>query len=121
MQTVHFCFSYLEKAKVGYPIAGPLQDMFRTSLTEYGIPIPDELQRMLEPSRPLTPDELLDACTRATYKAPIPQFLSNAASDIARDFAMGWQQLPPQVRAAGEQSRGRSGSNRMEISAMLNP
>lgn len=48
VRTVEFCFTSLEEAKIGYPLAGALQKMFRQSLTEYRIPVSDELERMIE-------------------------------------------------------------------------
>lgn len=121
---IEFCFGCLEDAKVGYPVAGPLQKMFRNSLSEYNVPVPDELERMIGESVRLGPDELVDACTRTTYKQPISQVLPNMTNDIGQTFSIAWQQSSPQLRAAGERTRARSMSGKgkgMDIGSMLNP
>lgn len=93
-RTVEFCLTSLEEAKVGYPVAGPLQQMFRHSLTEYSIPVPKELERMMGGvSARLGPEELLNACTRPTYKQPITQILPNMEAELGQNFMDGWQRI----------------------------
>ena len=121
---VQFCFTYLQNAKVGYPIAGALQDMFRSSLKEYNIPIPDDLEHMIGPSDHFTQEELKDACTQASYKAFIPQIEPERVLQIAKDFAAEWPLLPAEVRAGVEKAGVRVGGGKargMDIGGMLNP
>ena len=92
-KTVEFCLTSLEEAKVGYPVAGPLQQMFRHSLTEYGIPVPNELEHMMGVSACIGPEKLLDACIRPTYKQPIEQFLPNMEAELGQNFMDGWQRI----------------------------
>ena len=121
---VHFCFTYLQNAKVGYPIAGALQDMFRSSLKTYNIPVPDDLEQMIGPSDHFTQEQLMDACTRVSYKAFIPQIKPDRVLEIAKDFAAGWPLLPAEVRAGVEKAGVRVGHSKarsMDIGGMLNP
>ena len=91
--TVRFCLTSLEEAKVGYPVAGPLQKMFRLSLAEYGIPVSDELERTMGASASLGPEELLDASIRPTYQQPITQLLPNMEAKLGQEFMDRWQHI----------------------------
>lgn len=124
-RTVEFCLTSLEEAKVGYPVAGPLQKMFRLSLTEYNVPIANELERMIGVSGRMGPEELLDACTRPTYKQPISQILPNMEAELGQEFMNGWQRIA-EGTSAGLKLGERSGNGpnargkRMEIGSLLN-
>lgn len=91
--TVRFCLESLQESKVGFPMAGPLQKMFRLALAGYNIPLADDLERLIGPSSYYGPDELLDACTRPTYQQPIAQLLPNFDPSLAQDFMDAWQKL----------------------------
>ena len=119
-RTVEFCLTSLEEAKAGYPVAGPLQKMFRVSLAEYRIRVPEELERMIRVPARMAPEQLLDACTRPTYKQPIAQITHDMEPDLGRGFMDGLQRL---ADVSLEEIPG-SGSNkigkRMDISSLLN-
>lgn len=124
-RTVEFCLTSLEEAKVGYPVAGPLQKMFSLSLSEYGIPVSNELERMIGGSAHIGPEELLDACTRSTYKQPVAQILPNLERDLGQNFMNGWQRITEGRLAevpAGERSRSGSDGrgDRLAIGSLLN-
>lgn len=123
-QTIHFCMASLEDAKGGYPFAGPLQKMFRLSLTEYNLPVPNEVERLMGAAASLGPDELLNACTRSTYRQPITLILPNVESGVAQDFTTAWQGSTTQhgCGKGGTRERSESGKGkRVEIGSMLNP
>lgn len=121
-KTVDFCLTSLEEAKVGYPVAGPLQKMFRLSLTEYNIPVSKELERMIGVAARIGPEELLEACTRPTYRQPITQILPNMEADLGQDFMNRWQR----IAESRSEVRERSGSGsdgrgkRLAIGSLLN-
>ena len=124
-RTVEFCFTSLEEAKVGYSIAGPLQKMFRLSLTECRIPVSDKLERMIGASARMGPEELLEACTRSTYRQPIAQIMPNMEADLGPAFVNGWQHIadgrPPEMPlgespVSGSQRKGKG----IEIGSLLN-
>ena len=124
-RTVEFCLTSLEEAKVGYPLAGPLQQMFRLSLGEYGIPVPNEVERMIGTSARIGPEDLLDACTRPTYKMPFSQILPNMEADLGQEFMNGWQHVAESSLAEpqfGERSRSGSvgGKDKLAIGSLLN-
>ena len=114
-RTVEFCLVSLEEAKVGYPVAGPLQKMFRLSLTEYGISVPNELERMMGMSAHLGPEELLDACERPTYRQPMAHFFHIMEEVLGQDFMIGRQRMA-EDSASGAYDRGK----RLAIGSLLN-
>lgn len=80
---------------------------------------------MIGESARMGPEELLDACTRPTYKQPMAQILPNMQPEVGQDFMNGWQHLVEGRTAElplGERSR--SGSNgrekRLDIGSLLN-
>ena len=117
-----FCLESLEEAKVGYPVAGPLQKMFRLALDEYSISLPDELERLCGPAAKYGPEELLDACTRPSYQQPIMQMLPNLHPSLAQDFMDDWQKLceerPQQNQPVESPEPTRQHS--MQIDSLLN-
>lgn len=125
VRTVEFCLSSLEEAKIGYPLAGALQKMFRQSLTEYRIPVSDELERMIGASMRLGPEDLLDACTRPTYRQPFAQIIPMMEADAGQGFMDRWQHIA-EGRAAELPLEGSPGSDssgkgkRIEIGSLLN-
>lgn len=124
-KTVEFCLASLEEAKIGYPVAGPLQQMFRHSLAEYRTPVSDQLERMIGASARMAPEELLDACTRATYKQPIAQIIPAMEADLGQEFMNGWQHIaegrsPEVPRGANPFSASKGKGKRMEIGSLLN-
>ena len=113
-QAIRFCLSSLEDAKAGYPLAGPLQKMFRVALSEYQLPIPRELEQMMGSTLRLGSEELIKVCTRMTYRVPISQLLPSMESDLSRLFVEEWQKLGDRVGS----SKGKLKS--MDIGTMLN-
>ena len=104
--TIRFCLESLQEAKVGYSIAGPLQQMFWISMAEYQVPIPDDLIEAIRASSECEPEHLLDACTRPTYKQPLKQILPNLDKNLGVDF----------VQLCEETAR----KNSMKIDSLLN-
>ena len=113
-QAIRFCLSSLEEAKTGYPLAGPLQKMFRVALSEYQLPIPRELERMMGSTLRLSSEQLLKVCTRMTYRVPISQLLPSMDSDLGQQFVEEWQKSEDRVGS----STGKLKS--MDIGTMLN-
>lgn len=54
-EIVDFCLRALEQNLVSYPIAGPLQQMFRSSLTDQGLSLPAELTRQVRAAMQYSP------------------------------------------------------------------
>lgn len=122
-QTLHFCMAALEDAKGGYPVAGPLQKMFRVALADYNIPVPNEIEQIMGPAASLGPEDLLEACTRATYRQPISQILHNMDVNLGEEFIEGWHHLEFREWTGRNMPRAVPGGNRMrrvEIGSLLN-
>ena len=71
------------------------------------------------------PEDLLEACTRASYRQPIAQFLPNMAPRLGQEFIDGYQQLfqgrpSEQATAEAATSAARGKQKRLEIGAILN-
>lgn len=124
-QTMRFCLASLEDAKVGYPVAAPLQKMFRNSLAEYSLRVPDDLEELISQSMNLDQEALLDACTRTTYRQPLSQLLHNVHANTAQEFITRWQHLfargglPEERIRAGSVTSGNE--RRFDIGSLLNP
>lgn len=88
--TIRFCLESLAEAKASYPLAVPLQKMFATSLEDLNIALPDDLAELIGPPSTYQIDELLSACTRMTYRAPIAQMLPSMKPTLAQDFVDEW-------------------------------
>lgn len=84
--TIRFCLESLPQAKVGYSLAGPLQQMLYYSMAEYQVPIPDDLPEAIHASSECEPEILLNASTRLTYKQPLKQILPNLDQNLGVDF-----------------------------------
>ena len=123
-ECIEFCLISLEQAKLGYTVAGPLQKMFHVALSDYDIPISRELESHIGSSVRIGPEELLEACTRASYRQPIAQLLPNMAPRLAQEFIAGYQQKfqgRPSEQATAEASNpARGQQKRLEINALLN-
>ena len=113
-QAIRFCLSSLEEAKTGYPVAGPLQKMFRVALSEYQVPVPRELERMMRSTLRLGSEDLLKVCSRLTFRVPISQLLPSMDSDLSQQFVDEWQKFGDRDLS----SRGKLRS--MDIGMMLN-
>lgn len=100
--------------------------MFLSALNDYGIQISNELERKTGAAARIGPEELLDACTRTTYKQPIGQIIPNMGANLGQDFMDGFhrilegrslKQMVGQRPHSG--SIGRQG--KMEVGSLLNP
>ena len=89
--TVRFCIKSLEDAKSGYPVAGPLQRMFANTLSDCNISLPNDLERLIGPPHRYQLEDLLNACSRPSYRPPIAQLLPNFEATLAQDFMDEWQ------------------------------
>ena len=124
LHIIRFCFRALNDAKSSYPVAGPLAQMFRSSLKEYNLDIPDDLRSLIDGMGSYSPDELLNTCTRVTYRQPIAQILANMQEDTAEEFIRDWQRQLSQGILSGARSRANSalssGGKRVDIDSLLN-
>ena len=114
---VRFCMDVLEEAKIGSSICGPLQQMFGSAALELGVPMPDDLKLEIRRCSKHSPEELLIACTRVTFKQPITQILPMLDSSLVVDFPEVWQKMSAN-RLGGQRSREKDHS--LRIVSLLN-
>lgn len=119
---VRFCIECLQAAEASYPLAGPLQKMFSLAMTEYGMPISDDFERLNVHLSQYGPEEMLEAVTRLTYRVPISQLLPSMRPTLAEEFVRQRQQLEDeqsdQSRSSQEARKKRNG--RIQIGSLLN-
>lgn len=89
-EAIQLCMELLMESRVGFPVAGPLQEMLRRSAIECAILLPRKLtELMLSPTSPQKVygmDDFLDACTRPTYIQPVVE----AHSKYSPSFSSDW-------------------------------
>ncbi|KAL8818694.1 MAG: hypothetical protein Q9191_007885 [Dirinaria sp. TL-2023a] len=118
---IRFCIEDLQEAKAGYPLAGPLQRMFANSMAESNVAIPSDLERLVGPSHQYQLDDLLNACTRPSYKISIAQLRPNISPTLAHDFMDEWRKVADEQQH-GELNATSTGAapRSMHINALLN-
>ena len=111
-EVVNFCLETLEEMRGDYPIALALQAMFRISLNELGVPFSTDQEAILEASAQLGLHNLLDACTRPTYRQPTLQILTNMEDGIAQTFVDEWTRRTMQEKVISRErgDEGRQGN-----------
>ncbi len=118
---IRFCLETLQDARVSYAVAGPLQKMFCLAIEEYGLLLPDGMMDLAESLSQFGPEEMLEACTRISYRQPTSQIQLNLKSGIAHDFAHTRTHLPDGNPPEAEGDTASSGKQiRMQIKSLLN-
>lgn len=119
--TIRFCLESLQEAKTGYPLAGPLQQMFRLSMGEYNVSVPKALERLIGNTSRYGLEEFLDACTRVSYQQPFGQILPNLDLSLGEEFVRDCQQIDQQHLPESsefqpfQRSRGSQGSQSSDV------
>jgi hypothetical protein len=74
---IHLGLEALGESRVGFPVAGPFQEMLRRTAVDENILLPTSLGEIMPFPPPLKHiyrmDDLLDACTRLTYVQPFQE------------------------------------------------
>ncbi|MCJ1388678.1 hypothetical protein MMC18_001527 [Xylographa bjoerkii] len=102
----------------GFAICGPLQEMFRRTAESCGAPMPNDLEDIMGPRTEYTTEDLLNACTRLSYKQPVDNIILNMDRNITIDFAHEWKELIDTSEASSTGSSERAKS--MRIDDLLN-
>ncbi|KAL2061541.1 hypothetical protein VTL71DRAFT_6918 [Oculimacula yallundae] len=91
VEAVQLGLELLMQSRVGFPVAGPLQEMLRRSAEECGMPPPRNLKELMRSptlsQKSYGMDDFLGACTRPTYVQPV----LDAHSKYSLSFSSGWQ------------------------------
>ncbi|KAF1987459.1 hypothetical protein K402DRAFT_49490 [Aulographum hederae CBS 113979] len=87
---VVFCLEMLNESLSSFGFAGPLQDMFCRAMTERSLPLPPNLNELLNGRTQYDPEEMLDTCERLTYQQPVDMLLPRLDPAIVGDFEKEW-------------------------------
>ncbi|KAI4195291.1 MAG: hypothetical protein LQ350_007272 [Teloschistes chrysophthalmus] len=123
-QVVEFCLATLQEASAGFPICGPLQELFKRTADECRVQLPSNIDEITGNLGNYGMDDILDACTRLDYKQPIDQTVRHVDDKVEEEWAGKWQQIvenparPPPPTAPWR--RGVPSKNQMRIDTMLN-
>lgn len=117
---IRFCMEYLQDAKARYPLAGPLQTMFATSVIETGNAMPSDLRHLPGNDHTYQLDDLLNACTRASYRIPIAQLLPTMSPTLAEDFVREWWATTGQQQHVNQEISPRSSADTSTRSLHIN-
>ncbi|KAL8690592.1 MAG: hypothetical protein Q9218_003996 [Villophora microphyllina] len=122
-QVVEFCLSMLQEASPGFPICGPLQELFRRTAVECGVELPSNIEEISGNLGSYGMDDILDACTRLDYKQPVDQSTRHVDENVEEEWSSKWQQIvenpdrpPPPTPEWARKRRGK----RMRIDTLLN-
>lgn len=124
---ITFGMDALIQSLVGFPIAGPLQELLRRTANELYIRLPRNLSEVMAPPKPPKPmyqlDDFVDACSRPTYSQPILEIRNRFGSGFAADWAsegasFGFLRGPSRVHVPSAEERG--AQSLMQIHNLLN-
>ncbi|KAL8801734.1 MAG: hypothetical protein Q9182_004273 [Xanthomendoza sp. 2 TL-2023] len=130
--TVEFVLGLLQQASVGFPVCGPLQELFQRTAVECGVKLPPNVEAIIGTPGGYGVDDILDACTRLDYKQPVDQSVRHIDENVAAEWPSKWQEIvnnpvrppvPPSTRRTSRSpsSPGSAGSDQhMRIDSLLN-
>ncbi|KAL8710635.1 MAG: hypothetical protein Q9220_004859 [cf. Caloplaca sp. 1 TL-2023] len=123
LEVVEFCLSTLQEASSGFPLCGPLQELFRRTAMECGTELPANIERIMGGLGHYGVDDILDACTRLDYKQPFDQSVRHVDDNIAEDWPDKWQQIienPARPEPRRQTSKRLSSEKQIPIDSLLN-
>ncbi|KAG9238959.1 hypothetical protein BJ875DRAFT_366647 [Amylocarpus encephaloides] len=89
-QAIYFGMEALMQSRLGFPTAGPLQEMLRSNASRINIQLPPNLNEIMTP--PSSPrnyylmDDMIDACTRPTYLHPLEAVFARMQSSFTQEW-----------------------------------
>jgi hypothetical protein len=114
---VTFCLDVLEQNRAGFPVCGPLQQVFWQRARDRGVELPEDVQANLALSdNRYGVDELLDACLRLSYAQPNDQIRRYIDSGIGDTWREEWNK---QIGSAGFR-RTSTADRTIQITSLLN-
>ena len=106
----------LQQTRPGFPVCGPLQQMFRATAEVYGIGLPGDVDESMGSMNRYGLDNLLDACTRLEYAQPTDQIVGYINPNIAEKWPEEWEKQIDRPRREQQQQSARY----LEINSLLN-
>lgn len=119
-KVVAFCLEVLHDNRPGFAICGPLQELFRRSAVTCRVALPSTLRELMKPNQHCGVDDILDACTRISYRQPIEQIVQHIDPSIAEDWDEEWRRIFGPLES-NRPLQGRADNERfMHINSLLN-
>lgn len=84
--------SILQEAHPGFPLCGPLQEMFRSIAVECRAPLPSDVEKTMG-NRRYDIDAILDACLRLKFNEPFDQISKLIHPLIANEWRTEWMKI----------------------------
>ncbi|KAL9116521.1 MAG: hypothetical protein Q9187_006954, partial [Circinaria calcarea] len=116
VEKIIYVLSMLQEARPGFPVCGPLQQMFRATAEAYGIKLPSDIDDHVGVMSRYGLDDLLDACTRLEYAQPTEQIVGYISPDIAKKWPEEWEKQIDMPRRQQQDPSARY----LEINSLLN-
>lgn len=88
-------------------------------MDDVGVELPPDIAQKIGSPVEYSLDDILDACTRLTYRQPTEQILRHMDNSMATDWVAEWEKQvvePGQKRPRSESSSGKY----MQIGSLLN-
>ena len=101
----------------GYSVCGPLQEAFRQAAIDCNVPLPDEIEDLMQfvPTSENS-DAIINATTRLSYTQPIHQAIRCMSPEFGDDFAEEWRKFAESDGGrASQDSKNTRDSNDMDV------
>jgi len=89
-EAVQFGMELLMESRIGFPVAGPLQEMLRRSAVECAVLLPRNLEELMfsptSAKRVYDLDDFLGACTNPTYIQPVLEAQARFSACFSSDW-----------------------------------
>jgi hypothetical protein len=89
-EAIQFGLEALLQSRIGYPVAGPFQEMLRMTAAECSIRLPPSSVEVLNPqnnSRPIyRMDDFINVCTRPSYSQPVYEIQLRYSQTLSEDW-----------------------------------
>ncbi|MCJ1397562.1 hypothetical protein MMC11_000756 [Xylographa trunciseda] len=111
-----FCLDILQQNRAGFPLCGPLLQMFLQNAKQRGIEPDQDVDARAGSHDRYGVDQILDACTRLEYSQPVDQIKRYIDRNIGEDWTEEWNKQMDQPRPRRQSTTDRS----MQITSLLN-
>lgn len=113
---VSFVSEVMQQNQTGFPLCGPLQQMFRQGAEGQGVKLHEDAANSSASSSQYGLDSILDACTRLEYAQPVDQIRRYIDRSIGEQWHDEWSQQMSPSRTRRYSTAERS----MQITSVLN-
>ena len=115
-QVVSFCLNLIQQPSPGFGIRGPAQELICRTAIELGLDLPEDVRSHVGTPAKYSIDDILDACTRLSYRPPLAQTTRQMDPAIAKTWSAEWEKRVHEPDSPTVTSGGRD----MRINSLLN-